>query len=99
MSNALHTYDWNSGDDLHDFFTYDFDSAELLTLRRRQVRPYRDPRFDWQFGFVPLADYLRLARESGVGVYVEVKHGAATNRVSERHIYCQVHTEIGAAES
>ncbi len=73
------------GGRIENYFTYDFDlEGELSTLRRRQVRPYRDPRFDWQYGFVPLEEYLQLAKEEGKGVYVEIKHGDATNRVRRR---------------
>ena len=31
-------FDWNDKGDITDYFTYNFTLAELLTLRRRQVR-------------------------------------------------------------
>ncbi len=54
---------------------------EKLDLVFKKVDKNRDPNYNWKEGFVSFREFLKLANESGVGVFPEIKHGAATNRV------------------
>ena len=75
-------FNWNDKGDVKDFYVWDFTLKELLKLKRKQVRAYRDPNYDWEFGFITFDEYLAMSKEYGFGIYPEIKHGAATNKVS-----------------
>ena len=71
---------WNDKGNITDYFTFDFDMSELLTLRRKQGYEFRDHLYDWQYSFITFDEYLTKSKELGFGAYVEIKHGAATEK-------------------
>lgn len=44
---------------------------------------YRDPKYDWEEGFVTFREYLQMSRDIGFRIIPELKHGAATTNVTE----------------
>ncbi|TRY67191.1 hypothetical protein TCAL_09237 [Tigriopus californicus] len=72
---------WNDHGPIKDYFTYDFTLDELITLRRKQVRTYRDPSYNWKQTFVTFEEYLDMCKENNIGIYPEIKLGAATNKI------------------
>jgi glycerophosphoryl diester phosphodiesterase len=78
---------WNDKGNITDWFTFDFDLAELQELRTRQVNELRDPSYDWTEPLVTLEQLVTIVREEGaaqgrtIGIYPEIKNAFATNRV------------------
>ena len=79
--------DWNDKGDVTDWFSFDFTLDELRTLRKHQVNSFRDPDFDWKETIVTLEELVAITREEGkrqgriIGVYPELKHSFAVNKV------------------
>jgi len=79
--------DWNDKGDVTDWFSFDFTLDELRTLRKRQVNEFRDPDYDWKETIVTLEELVSITREEGekqgrtIGVYPELKHSSAVNKV------------------
>ena len=79
--------DWNDKGDVRDWFSFDFTLDELRTLRKRQVNEFRDPGYDWKETIVTLEELVSITREEGekqgrtIGVYPELKHSFAVNKV------------------
>lgn len=65
------------GEEVAGWFTEDFTLAELKTLRARERLPeLRGTANDGRFAIATFAEVLALARETGVGVYLETKYPA-----------------------
>nr|ACO11054.1 Glycerophosphoryl diester phosphodiesterase precursor [Caligus rogercresseyi] len=80
-------FDWNDKGMVTDYFSFDFTLEEIMELRRKQVKPNRDPQFDWQYGFVTFDEFVEIAKSYGAGIYPEIKQPTAINRIlSERGI-------------
>lgn len=79
--------DWNDKGNITDWFSFDFDLAELQTLRKRQTNDFRNPEFDWQESVVTLEELVGIVKEEGevqgrsIGIYPEIKHPHAINRI------------------
>lgn len=80
-------FDWNDKGDITDWFSFDFDLAELQTLRKRQANDFRDPGYDWEETVVTLETLVDITRKEGekqgrtIGIYPELKHSAAINKI------------------
>jgi len=80
-------FNWNDKGDITDWFSFDFDLAELQTLKKRQANNFRDPGFDWKETVVTLEELVQITKEEGkkqgrtIGIYPELKHSAATNKI------------------
>jgi glycerophosphoryl diester phosphodiesterase len=70
------------GQSITGWFSEDFTLAEIKTLRARERLPFRSHQFDGQFQIatfdevIELAQKLRTARGTPVGIYPETKHPA-----------------------
>ena len=79
--------DWNDKGDVTDWFSFDFTLEELRTLRKHQMNEFRDPGYDWRETIVTLEELVSITREEGkkqgrtIGVYPELKHSFAVNKV------------------
>merc|ERR1719430_2016327 len=79
--------DWNDKGDVRDWFSFDFTLEELRTLRKHQMNEFRDPGYDWKETIVTLEELVSITREEGekqgrtIGVYPELKHSFAVNKV------------------
>lgn len=62
------------GEIVEGWFSEDFSWAEIQRLRARQAMPFRDQSFNDKWAIPRLKDFLRLAKERQVGVYIETKH-------------------------
>merc|ERR1719369_1600694 len=81
------TFDWNDKGDVSDWFSFDFDLAELKTLKKRQANSFRDLRYDWQETVVTLEELVNITKQYGekqkrtIGIYPELKHSHAVNKI------------------
>jgi len=79
--------DWNDKGDITDWFSFDFTLAELKTLKKRQANNFRDPRYDWTETVVTLEELVSITKEfkkkqkRTIGIYPELKHSHAINKV------------------
>ena len=71
---------------MDNFFTIDFNLEELKTLKRRQVRPGRDPNYDFQYSFVDFDEFVSIAKSKGVGIAPEIKTPTAINKVITQYL-------------
>ena len=74
-------FHWDDKGNITDYFTYDFTLDELKTLRRKQHFPFRDQIYNWEFGIVTFQEYIDIAKSYGMGIYPEMKHTFATNKI------------------
>jgi len=87
MDDDDETFDWNDKGNITDWFSFDFDLAELKTLKKRQANNFRDPRYDWTESVVTLEELVQITREVGekqkrtIGIYPELKHSHAINKI------------------
>eukprot|EP00092_Neocalanus_flemingeri_P004311 GFUD01004634.1.p1 GENE.GFUD01004634.1~~GFUD01004634.1.p1 ORF type:complete len:415 (-),score=88.84 GFUD01004634.1:57-1301(-) len=87
MDDDDENFDWNDKGDITNWFSFDFNLAELRTLRKRQANNFRDPRYDWQETVVTLEELVQITREVGekqgrtIGIYPELKHSHAINKI------------------
>jgi len=79
--------DWNDKGNVTDWFSFDFTLDELRTLRKQQVNKFRDPGYDWKETIVTLEELVAITKEEGakqgrtIGIYPELKHSFAINKV------------------
>ena len=79
--------DWNDKGNVTDWFSFDFTLDELRTLRKQQVNRFRDPGYDWKETIVTLEELVAITKEEGakqgrtIGIYPELKHSFAINKV------------------
>lgn len=87
MDDDDENFDWNDKGDITDWFSFDFDLAELKTLRKKQANDFRDPRYDWTDTVVTLEELVEITKEYGakqgrtIGIYPELKHSHAINKI------------------
>ena len=74
-------HDWNDKGNKTDWFIWDFDLEELKTMKRRQVREFRDKRYNDDQTFCTFEEYIDIAIAGDAGIYPEIKHGYATDQL------------------
>lgn len=80
-------FNWNDKGNITDWFSFDFDLAELRTLKKRQASDFRDPRYDWQETVVTLEELVEITKEMSekqgrtIGIYPELKYPHAMNKI------------------
>jgi len=80
-------FNWNDKGMVTDWFSFDFTLEELKTLKKRQANSFRDPGYDWEETVVTLEELVQITRAYGekqgrtIGIYPELKHSAAINKV------------------
>ena len=62
MDDDDENFDWNDKGDITDWFSFDFDLAELKTLRKKQANDFRDPRYDWTDTVVTLEELVEITK-------------------------------------
>ena len=72
---------WNETIEKTDWFIWDFDLTELKTMKRIQVRDFRDKRYNDEETFCTLQEYINIAKNGKVGIYPEIKHGYKTDEM------------------
>jgi len=78
---------WNDKGNITDWFSFDFDLAELKTLKKKQLDTFRDPGYDWTESLVTLEELVMITREEGlkqgrtIGIYPEMKNSFAINKI------------------
>jgi len=94
MNDDDDSFDWNDKGMINDWFSFDFDLAELQTLKKHQSNDFRDPRYDGQETVVTLEELVNITKEYGlkqgrtIGIYPELKHSHAINKIlSQRKEY------------
>jgi len=87
MNDDDDTFDWNDKGNVTDWFSFDFDLEELKTLKKHQSNDFRDPRYDGQETVVTLEELVNITKEYGkkqgrtIGIYPELKHSHAINKI------------------
>ena len=74
-------HDWNDKGNKTDWFIWDFTLSELKTMKRIQRVSYRDKQYDKNQTFCTFEEYIDIAKDKGVGIYPEIKHGYKTDQV------------------
>lgn len=83
-------FNWNDKGDVTDYFSFDFTLEELRTVKKFQANDFRDPRYDYAETVVTLHELVEIVQEEGkkqgrtIGIYPEIKHPRATNRILQR---------------
>ena len=64
-----------------DWFIHDFTESELLTLKRIQADPNRDPNYNLKEGFCSLQEFINIAKKHNAGIYLEIKYPFFVNSI------------------
>ena len=74
-------HDWNDKGNRTGWFIWDFTLDELLTMKRIQTVSYRDKQYNNNQTFCTFEEYIDIAKDKGVGIYPEIKHGHKTDQI------------------
>ena len=74
-------HNWNDKGNITDWFIWDFTLEELRAMRRIQRVDYRDQSYNTQETFCTLQEYIDIAQMGNVGIYPEIKHATATDKI------------------
>ena len=62
MDDDDENFNWNDKGNITDWFSFDFNLAELKTLKKRQANEERNPQFDWNETVVTLEELVEITR-------------------------------------
>ena len=72
---------WNDNGNKTDWFIWDFDLAELKTMKRRQREAFRDQSYNDNQTFCTFEKFIDIAQEVDAGICVEIKHGHTADKI------------------
>ena len=75
------SFDWNDKGKHNDWFIWDFTLEELQEMPRVQVKDFHDKKYDGNQTFCTLEEYIDIAKDGGAGIYPEIKHSTATDKI------------------